>query len=236
MRAPLPRLTSGRSPGERSFPMPLPQLFVLAVAAMIGLAAMRLVRVHLARVPHPDGRYRIPFILAFLVVPPIVLGALIDPATRPFGGIAWVPMYVALLAAIAIVMWMAAVLVRERAPRRARPLLLLALVASEGEHLDDGFDPPLTAGLAESQSHVDAANAVFPRGLEFPAQIDRAGFRPAWDALDAATRTLEGRIADDEDHGRRVASSATASAEDARGRLETLRQLASDGGQAWART
>jgi hypothetical protein len=215
--------------------MPLQQLFVLAVAAMVGLAAMRLVRVHLGRVPHPDGRYRIPFILAFLVVPPIALAALIDPATGPVGGIAWVPVYVALLGAIGIVMWMAAVLVRARAPRWSRPRLLLALVASEGEHLDDGFDPPLTAALAESRSVVDAANAAFPRGVEFPAQVDRAGFRPAWDALDAATRTLEGRIVADEDHGLRVASSATASAEDARGRLETLRQLASDGGQAWAR-
>lgn len=215
--------------------MPLLQLFVLAVTAMIGLAALRLVRVHLGRVPHPDGRYRIPFILAFLVVPPIVLGGLIDPATRPVGGIAWVPMYIAVLAAIAIVMWMAAVVVKARAPRWSRPRLMLALGAGDGEHLDDGFDPPLTAGLAESRSVVDAANAAFPRGVEFPAQIDRAGFRPAWDALDAATRTLEGRIIADEDHGLRVASSATASAEDARGRLETLRQLASESGQAWAR-
>lgn len=215
--------------------MPLPQLFVLAVAAMLGLAAMRLVRVHIGRVPHPEGLFRIPFILAFLLVPPILLGALIQPASGLFGGVAWVPMYSALLAAIAIVMWMAAQLVRARAPRRARPLLLLALVASEGEHFDDGIDPPLTAGLSESKSSVDAANAVFPRGVEFPAQIDRAGFRPAWDALDAATKTLEGRIAHDEDHGIRVASSATASAEDARGRLRTLRQLASDGGQAWAK-
>jgi soluble lytic murein transglycosylase-like protein len=101
--------------------------------------------------------------------------------------------------------------------------------------LDDGFDQPLTAPLAESQSFVDVANAVFPRGPKFPAQVDRPDFRAAWDALDAATRTLEGRIADDEGRGLGVASSATASAEDARGRLETLRTLASDGGQAWAR-
>lgn len=215
--------------------MPLPQLFLLAVAAMIGLATMRLVRVHLGRVPHPEGWGRIPFILAFLIVPPVVLGVLMPPAAGLFGGIAWVPMYVALLAAIAIVMWIAAMFVRVRAPRRSRRLLLLALVASEGEQFNDGFDPPLTAGLAESQSSVDVANAVFPRGPDFPSQVDRAGFRPAWDALDAATRTLEGRIADDEGRGVGVARSAKALAEDARGRLETLRRLASEGGQAWAR-
>ncbi|HEX2470512.1 MAG TPA: hypothetical protein VHK05_07980 [Candidatus Limnocylindrales bacterium] len=214
--------------------MPLPQLFVIAVAAMVGLATMRLMRVHLGRVPHPAGWVRIPFIVVFLFAPPIVLGALTQSAAGPLGGVAWVPMYVGLLGAIAIVMWMAAIFVRARAPRRSRPLLLLALVASEGEHLDDGFDPPLTAGLAESRSFVDAANAAFPRGLEFPAQIDRAGFRPAWDALDTATRTLEGRIADDEGRGIGVSSSATASAEDARGRLETLRKLATDAGQVWA--
>ena len=214
--------------------MPFPQLFVLAVAAMVGLATMRLMRVHFGREPHPEGRFRIPFILVFLVVPPIVLGALIHPAAGAFGGIAWVPVYVALLGAIAIVMWMAAAFVRVRVPRHSRPPLLLALVASEGEHLVDGFDPPLTVPLAESQSIVDVANAVFPRGPEFPTQIDRPDFRASWDALDAATRTLEGRIAHDEGRGLGVASSATASAEDARGRLETLRRFASEGGQAWA--
>ncbi len=216
--------------------MPLQELFVLAVAAMVGLAAMRLIRVRLGRVPHPAGWARIPFIIAFLLVPPIVLAALIQPACGLFGGVAWVPMYVALLVAIALAMWIAAQVARNFAPRRSRPLLLLALVASEDEHVDDGFDPPLTVPLAESQSHVAVANAVFPRGPEFPTQMDRPDFRAAWDALDAATRTLEGRIADDERRGLGVASSAMASAEDARGRLETLRRFASDGGQAWAAT
>jgi hypothetical protein len=214
--------------------MPLPQLFVLAVAAMVGLAAMRLIRVRLGRVPHPAGWARIPFIIVFLLAPPIVLGLLLQPAAGIVGAIAWVPMYAALLLAIALGMWIAAQAVRTFAPRRSRPLLLLALVASEDVHVDEGFDPPLTVPLAESQSHVDVANAVFPRGPEFPTQIDRPDFRAAWDALDAATRTLEGRIADDEGRGLGVASSATASAEDARGRLETLRRFASEGGQAWA--
>jgi hypothetical protein len=216
--------------------MPLPQLFVLAVAAMVGLAAMRLIRVRLGRVPHPAGWARLPFIIAFLLVPPIVLGLLLEPAAGIFGGIAWVPMYAALLVIVALGMWIAAQVVRNLAPRRSRPLLLLALVASEGEHVDDGFDPPLTVPLAESQSFVDVANAVFPRGTEFPTQVDRPDFRAAWDALDTATRRLEGRIADDERRGLGVASSAMASAEDARGRLETLRRFASEGGQAWAAT
>ena len=177
----------------------------------------------------------IPFILAFLIVPPIVLGALLKPAAGLFAGVASVPIYVAILGAIAILMWLAAMVVRQRAPRRSRPLLLLALVASRDEPVDAGYDPPLTAQLAESQAVVDTANAVFPRGVDFPAQIDRAGFRTAWDALDAATRTLEGRIADDERRGTGVAAAATATAEDARGRLETLRRLAADGGQVWAK-
>jgi hypothetical protein len=214
--------------------MPILQLFILALAAMIGLAAMRLVRVHLGRSPHPGGIARLSFILAFLLLPPIALGLLTQPAAGPLVGIAWVPVYVAMLAALGIVMWLAAAVVRTSAPRRSRPLLVLALVASQDE-AGPRFDPPLTAELAESQAVVDTANAVFPRGVDFPTQIDRAGFRPAWDALDAATRTLEGRIADDEGHGVGVAAAATATAEDARGRLETLRGLAADGGQGWAK-
>lgn len=214
--------------------MPLLQLFILAVAAMIGLATMRLVRVHVGRAPHPDGIVRMPLILAFLLLPPIALGLLTQSADGLFIGVAWVPVYVAILGALAIVMWIAAAVVRTSAPRRSRPLLVLALVASQ-DAADPGFDPPLTAELAESQAVVETANAVFPRGIDFPAQVDRAGFRPAWDALDAATRTLEGRISSDEGHGDGVAASATATAEDARGRLETLRGLAAEGGQAWAK-
>jgi hypothetical protein len=210
------------------------QLFILAVASMISLAAVRLVRAHLGRAPHPEGVARIPFILAFLVLPPIALGLLSQPTAGTLVGIAWVPAYVAMLGALAIVMWLAATIVRMKAPRRSRPLLVLALVASQDEPEKAGFDPPLTAALAESQAIVDTANAVFPRGLDFPAQVDRAGFRSAWDALDAATRTLEGRIADGERLGTGVAATATATAEDARGRLETLRRLAADGGQDWA--
>lgn len=214
--------------------MPLLQLFIVAVAGMISLVVMRLVRAHLDRTPHPDGRARIPFILAFLLVPPIALALVTQSADGLIIGVVWVPTYVAMLGALAIGMWIAAAVVRTRAPRRSRPLLVLALVASQNEPAEPGYDPPLTAKLAESQAVVETANAVFPRGVDFPTQIDRAGFRTAWDALDAATRTLEGGIADDEGRGTGVAAAATATAKDARARLETLRRLAADGGQEWA--
>ena len=51
--------------------MPLP-LFLLAVVAMIGLAILRLVRVGRGHTPLPDGKARIAFLIAFLVVPPVV--------------------------------------------------------------------------------------------------------------------------------------------------------------------
>lgn len=92
----------------------------------------------------------------------------------------------------------------------------------------------MTAKLAESVALVDRANAVFPRGHDFPLQIDRSSFRFAWDALDAATGTLEGRIADDHRIGLAVASAAVATADDARSRLDTLRSHAISRGQVWA--
>jgi hypothetical protein len=52
--------------------------------------------------------------------------------------------------------------------------------------------------------------------------------------LDGATRSLEGRIADDHRLGLAVARATTATASDARSRLDTLRRLAVDQGQAWA--
>jgi len=75
---------------------------------------------------------------------------------------------------------------------------------------------------------------VFPRGREFSEEVDRAGFRTAWDSLQAATARLEGDIADEHRLGRPVASAAMASAADARSRLDTLRSLAAGHGQAWA--
>jgi hypothetical protein len=216
--------------------MSLLQLLILAIAAMIGLAALRLTRVHFGRTPLPDGRGRLPFFLAFVAVPPIALAFLLDPTATegPLRGGPSVLPYVAILAGVWIVIWAAALIVSLVVPGRWRPLVLLALVGREADLDDLPFDPPVTAALAESIALVDRANTVFPRGPEFPTQIERSGFRASWDSLDAATTTLEGRIADDRRLGLGVASDAMATAKDARSRLDTLRRLAIDHGQAWA--
>lgn len=212
------------------------QLLILAAVAMAALAVLRVVRVRLGRTPHPDGILRVPFILAFIFVPPIVLSALTQPAAASslLRGIAWMPPYLIFLGLFALLMGIVAIVVRLIAPGRSRPLLLLALVASEGDPDDVPFDPPVTAKLAASVASVDRANAVFPRGVEFPAQIEHAGFRYAWDALEVATAALEGGIAADRRLGLGVAAAARATAADARSRLDTLRRLAVDHGQAWA--
>jgi hypothetical protein len=212
--------------------MPAPQLLLLAIAAMLGLASLRLARVHFGREPHPE-HMRL-FLLAFVLVPPIALGALIQPGPERLGGIAWVPLYAVMLAGLAVLMGIATLIVERVVPGRSRPVLKLALVGSQGDPDDVPFDPPVTARLGESVAIVDRANAVFPRGSDFPAQVDRAGFRYAWDTLDAATATLESRIAEDRALGTAVASTVTATARDARSRLTTLRGLAVDRGPAWA--
>ena len=172
-----------------------------------------------------------------MLVPPIVIEiAVLHPTTTAaqLHIIESELLYFAALAGFSIVMGLAAVIIRLVVPGRLRPLLLLALVGTEADPDDVPFDPALTPELAESVALVDTANAVFPRGPEFPAQIDRAGFRGRWDSLEAATDTLEGQIADDGRLGVAVSSSATTTAKDARSRLDTLRRLAVDHGQAWA--
>lgn len=212
----------------------LERLFIVAVLAAAGLAAFRLARVLLGRTPFPEGRRGILLILAFLLVPALALDALTEPAgANQLHGVQWVPVYVVLAGAVAILMGLLALVVDRVATGQPRRLLLGALAGSEGIEVE-AVDPPLTAGLAESMLVVDRTNAAFPRGLEFSAQVGRDGFRSSWDALDAATSTLEGRIADDRRLGLGAASEATATARDARGRLDTLRGLAADDGQAWA--
>ena len=208
------------------------QLLMLAIAAMTGLASVRLVRVHLGRTPHPERM--VLFLLVLILVPPILLGVLIQPGEDQLRGVKWVPLYGVMLAGLAIVMGIAAFIIRRVVRGRSRSLLILALVGSEADPNDVPIDPPLTAKLAEGVALVDKTNAVFPRGPDFPTQIDRPGFRVAWDALDAATASLEDRIASDQRLGMAVASSATATAEDARARLDTLRGLVVDKGRAWA--
>lgn len=208
------------------------QLLLLAVAAMIGLAILRVARVHLGRTPLPEGRGRRLFQLAFLVVPPIAIGALVQPAEgwNLLRGTMSIPLYAVILAGLTVLMVITAVIAQLTAPIRLRRVILLALVGSEGEPDDLPFDPPVTTKLAEGMAEVDRANAVFPRGLEFPKQVERPDFPAAWDALDVATRALETRIADDRRLRLGVASAATTTAADARGRLDTLRRMALDRG------
>jgi hypothetical protein len=215
--------------------MPLLELTVLAVVAMTSLAALRLARVHVGRSPLPEARGRRLFLLAFVVVPPIALGALTPAgAASQLRGVTSLPVYVSIVAALVVLMAIAALIVGQLTHGPSGRLARLALVGSEGDPDDFWSDPPLTAKLAESVGIVDMANAAFPRGVTFAGQIGRAGFRVDWDALDGATRALEGRIADDDRLGRAVASAATAVAKDARSRLDTLRTIAVDHGQAWA--
>jgi hypothetical protein len=211
------------------------QLLILAVAATAYLVILRSLRGYRGLTPLPEGRARLLFFFALLFMPPIALDVVGRPtmAAGELQAIVSVPLYLAILGALAFLMGLLALVVRLVVHGRPRRLLMLALVGSEGEP-DLVADPPLTAVLAESLALVDRTNAAFPRGLEFPLQVDRDGFRGAWDALDAATRTLEGRIADDSRLGLAVASAAKSMAGDARGRLETLRRLAVDHGQAWA--
>ncbi len=215
--------------------MPLLQLMIVAIVAMAGLVTLRLARVRAGRPPLPEGRGRRLFLIAFVVVPPIALGFLTQPAGASgwVRGLASLPIYIAIVAGLVILMWIAAGVVRLVAPRRSHQVLLLALVGSEVSR-DVPTNPPVTAKLAESLALVAGTNARFPRGVEFPAQIHRPGFRADWDALDGATRALEGRIAEDNRLGLGVAFAATASAQDARSRLGTLHRLAADHGQAWA--
>jgi hypothetical protein len=211
------------------------QLLVLAVAAMTLLAALRLVRVHLGRSPLPEGPGRLLFMLAFVVLPPLALGTLTQPAddVAQLRGVSWVSLYTIVLAGVVIVMWIAALVISLAPQSRARTQLVLALTGNEGDPYEVK-NPPLTAGLTESMALVDRTNAVFPRGPGFEDEVDRPGFRSSWDALEAATCELEGRMAADYRLGLGVASAATVTSKDARNRLTTLRGFALARGQSFA--
>lgn len=208
-------------------------LLAVAVAAMALLATLRLTRVHFGRSPLPEGRGRLLFMLAFVLVPPLALGALAQPAdTAQLRGVALVSLYTIVLAGVVTLTWVAALLVSLTPQSRARRLVVLALIGSQGDP-DDVKDPPLTARLAASMADVDRTNVVFPRGLEFQKQVERVGFRPDWNALDAATQVLEGQMADDRRLGLGVGTAATVTSKDARSRLNTLRRFAMAQGQAF---
>lgn len=214
--------------------MSLLQLSLLALIAMIGLAVVRSVRDRTGRTPFPQGRGRRLLIFAFLVVPPIALSELLHPGAGMLPAMASVPFYLLALVVIATVMAIVVLVVGFFLPRRSHRSLRVALMGEEGDVDDEARDPRLTEGLARDVAAVDLTNAVFPRGPDFAAQVDRPGFRSAWEALAEATLTLEGQIADDHRRRQPVADQALTTAADARGRLDTLRRLAAVHGQAWA--
>jgi hypothetical protein len=209
------------------------QLLVLAIAATAGLGSLRLARVHFGRTANPAAR--IPFIVAFVAIPPIALGALLQLGTSPLQGLTWLPRYAVIAFGVTALTWTASRGVRLVARGRPLHILMLALVGSAADSERALLDPPPTAKLVESMAAVERTNGVFPRGPEFPVQIERADFRSNWDALDAATTLLESRIADDLALGVGVASAARLAAWDARARLDTLRRLTVGRGMAWAR-
>lgn len=212
--------------------MPFQQLLILAVVAMVGLAALRVVRVRLGQMPLPEAKGL--FYLAFVVIPPIALAAVAGGSSGALAGVAAIPVYALLVLGLSIVMAILAGLAGRFAPGPWRSRALLALVGSEGDVDDVPFDPPVTPALQASVAVVEEANRAFPRGHAFPAEIKRPGFRSAWDALETANETLEGQIAAERKLGIAVASSAMATAKDARSRLDTLRRLAGESGQVWA--
>jgi hypothetical protein len=219
--------------GRWSSMLSLQQLLILAIAAMAVLALSRVARVQYGRTPHLEGRGRRILTIGLLYVPPLLL-ALTQPSPSGQLRVAWIPTFTGILLSIWILMGVAALVARFVAPHRYRPLLMLALAGIAPDPYEVPFDPPMTAKLAQDVALVDSANSAFPRGREFPTQIDRTGFRRDWDALEDATRTLEGAIADDFRLGLAVASGARATATDARSRLDTLRRLTIDQGRAWA--
>lgn len=204
------------------------ELLLVALVAMASLAALRLLRVRLGHGPAFAGFPRLVFILAFVLGPPLVYGALTSSATDSslLRGLASVPIYAAALVGILALMWLAAVALSMVMSGRPRRVMLLALVGRHGDPDDLPSNPPLTPRLTQSVALVRRANEAFSRGVAFPDEIDRPGFRGDWDALDAATRTLEGQIAEDRAHGLGVANVAADMSEDARSRLNTLRRLA----------
>lgn len=222
------------SSSERSIPMSLLQLFLVAFIAMTGLAVARSARDRVGRTPFPEGNGRRLLIVAFLVVPPIALSQLLYPGAGAMSAVASVPSYVFALVIIAMVMSVIVMIVGFALPRRSHRNLRIALMGNEGNVDDLARDPRMTEQLAENVALVDRTNAVFPRGPDFAAQVDRPGFRAAWEALAAATVTLEGHIADDHRRRQPVADEALSTAADARSRLNTLRRLAATRGQAWA--
>src|SRR4029079_6798768 len=154
------RQTFARAQGRR--PMPMSPLILAGIVAMAGLATLRVVRFRRGLTPLPDIRGKRLLLLAFVVVTPVVVG-----------GIGALPMYVAIIAVLAIAMWIAAQVVGMVTNSRAGRLIQVALAGREEDKYAVRADAAVTAELAESVRIVDRANAAFPRGAAFPTQVSR---------------------------------------------------------------
>jgi hypothetical protein len=215
--------------------MPIGLILVLAAAAAFALiAGWRLYRIRADRDPLP-GWLRIVVGVLMLVVTPIALQTAFGRTSGP-GSLdlaSGILLYVVAFVVIWLAMIGGSVLVARFAPAKQRQTLLLAMVGRDTSGMVP-FDPPMSAALADSVEQVDRLNAEFPRGPAFIGQIGTPGFRPTWDALDDATRTLEGQIAEQRRLGLGISEHAVNSAADARSRLDALRQAAQGAGQPWA--
>ena len=208
-------------------------LVITAFLVLGALAVFRVIRVRSGREAQPEGWRMWVLDVAFLIVPPILLQVLVAPkGPGQMDGVASVLTYGVALILGRLAMWIAAVLAARYAPHRWRHTLLIALSGSDNSAAVVS-DPPMSTALTAEVELVDTRNAAFPRGSAFLEQVDKPGFRDTWDALDGATTALEQSIADASRRGG-VASRATRTAADARGRLDTLRRDAAAHGQAWA--
>ena len=209
-------------------------LGLVVIVAFAGLAGLRIFRVRTHR-DSPAGWQRAGFVVAFLLAPPIVLYVLAAPKSGPGAVdlVGTVVLYLLVVLLVWLLTLIAALVVARFAPIERRQMLLLALMGRDTSGIV-AFDPPMTDALGADVERVDALNAAFPRGPAFMGQASLPGFRPTWEALDAATRALEGDIAEQRRLGLGVAQRAIDAANDARGRLDTLRRDAVAIGLAWS--
>jgi hypothetical protein len=205
---------------------------VIAAAVLVLFAVSRVLRVRAGMDARADGWKFWALFAAVLIVPPIALAVLAGPSsgrddTRVIDAVV---AYFAAVGVLAIGMGVVALLIRQFAPAGSQPTLMLALIGREARASDVPVNPAMTPELAASVALVEQRNAAFVRGPGFVEQTSMPGFAADWDALDEATRGLEKLIAERIALGAGVAQSATATAADARSRLETLRQAAAPGG------
>ena len=180
------------APGKVAVVVPPILLFLTALFVLAVIAIARVARFRSGREPLPSGWRAYSLALALLIIPPLVLQAIVNPAQArgDLGGFGSVILYIAFVAALWLLSRLSAPAIARLVPIDRRPLILLALTGREPSGAV-AFDPPMTGAIADQVALVDARNADFPRGTAFMYQVDLPGFQSNWDALDAATRSLE---------------------------------------------